>query len=89
MNASPALDHIVWRCLAKDPDERWQSARDLLLELKSVTTERIASKQSSRARPAKDPCPHHPRGAIRSRRACRIFDAVPSAARCRQAGYPP
>ena len=25
----PLLDHIVSRCLAKDPDDRWQSARDL------------------------------------------------------------
>ena len=25
----PLLDHIVQRCLAKDPDARWQSARDL------------------------------------------------------------
>jgi Tol biopolymer transport system component/predicted Ser/Thr protein kinase len=31
-----ALDHIVRRCLAKDPDQRWQSARDLFLELKWV-----------------------------------------------------
>ena len=23
----PALDHVVKRCLAKDPDDRWQSAR--------------------------------------------------------------
>ncbi len=30
----PELDHLVARCLAKNPDERWQSARDLLLELK-------------------------------------------------------
>jgi Tol biopolymer transport system component/predicted Ser/Thr protein kinase len=30
----PALDRIVGRCLAKDPDNRWQTARDLLLELK-------------------------------------------------------
>src|SRR5207237_6927437 len=29
-----ALDHIVRRCIAKDPDERWQSARDIMLELK-------------------------------------------------------
>ena len=33
----PFLDHIVQRCLAKDPDERWQSARDVMLELKSLT----------------------------------------------------
>ena len=29
----PLLDHVVGRCLAKDPDERWQSARDLANEL--------------------------------------------------------
>jgi serine/threonine protein kinase len=28
------LDHAIQRCLAKDPEERWQSARDLALELK-------------------------------------------------------
>jgi hypothetical protein len=27
--APPLLDRIVMRCLAKDPDDRWQSARDL------------------------------------------------------------
>jgi len=30
----PALDHTIRRCLAKDPEERWQTARDLALELK-------------------------------------------------------
>jgi Tol biopolymer transport system component len=30
----PALDHAIRRCLAKDPDDRWQTARDLALELK-------------------------------------------------------
>jgi Tol biopolymer transport system component len=34
--APPALDRIVMRCLAKDPDDRWQSARDLMLELKWI-----------------------------------------------------
>jgi len=29
----PLLDHIVSRCLAKDPDERWQDASDLAREL--------------------------------------------------------
>ena len=32
----PALDHVVKRCLAKDPDERWQSASDLCRELKWI-----------------------------------------------------
>src|SRR5246127_5788472 len=30
----PALGHAIRRCLAKDPEERWQTARDLELELK-------------------------------------------------------
>jgi Tol biopolymer transport system component/tRNA A-37 threonylcarbamoyl transferase component Bud32 len=29
----PALDRLVRKCLAKDPDDRWQSARDLRDEL--------------------------------------------------------
>jgi len=29
----PILDHVVKRTLAKDPDERWQTARDLASEL--------------------------------------------------------
>jgi serine/threonine-protein kinase len=32
----PALDRLVRRCLVKDPDERWQSAHDLLAELKWI-----------------------------------------------------
>jgi Tol biopolymer transport system component/predicted Ser/Thr protein kinase len=32
----PALDRIVKRCLAKDPDERWQSASDLAAELRWI-----------------------------------------------------
>ena len=31
-----ALDHVVSDCLAKDPDERWQSAADIARELKWV-----------------------------------------------------
>jgi eukaryotic-like serine/threonine-protein kinase len=31
-----ALDHAVGQCLAKEPEERWQSARDLSLALKSI-----------------------------------------------------
>ena len=32
----PTLDHIVRRCLAKQPEDRWQSAGDLMRELKWV-----------------------------------------------------
>jgi dipeptidyl aminopeptidase/acylaminoacyl peptidase len=32
----PALDRVVKKCLAKDPDERWQSVHDLRDELKWV-----------------------------------------------------
>ncbi|MCP4898494.1 MAG: protein kinase, partial [bacterium] len=32
----PVLDRVVKRCLEKDPDERWQSAKDLTAELEWV-----------------------------------------------------
>ena len=32
----PALDHVVRTCLAKDPDARWQTAHDVLVELKWI-----------------------------------------------------
>jgi serine/threonine protein kinase len=32
----PALDHVIRRALAKDPDDRWQSAADLKAELKWI-----------------------------------------------------
>jgi eukaryotic-like serine/threonine-protein kinase len=32
----PAMERLVERCLAKDPEDRWQTARDLLLELKWI-----------------------------------------------------
>jgi Tol biopolymer transport system component len=34
--APPLLDHIVRRCLGKDPEERWQSAADLMRDLKLI-----------------------------------------------------
>ena len=33
----PALERIVSRCLAKDPEDRWQTARDVAAELQWVT----------------------------------------------------
>jgi Tol biopolymer transport system component len=32
----PALDHLVRTCLAKDPDDRWQMAHDVMAELKWI-----------------------------------------------------
>jgi eukaryotic-like serine/threonine-protein kinase len=32
----PALDHAIRRCLAKDLEDRWQTARDLAVELKWI-----------------------------------------------------
>ena len=32
-----SLEHVIRRCLAKDPDDRWQTARDVSLKLSSVT----------------------------------------------------
>jgi eukaryotic-like serine/threonine-protein kinase len=42
-SVTPALEHVVRRALAKQPDDRFQTARDLLLELKWVAEERPAS----------------------------------------------
>src|ERR1700692_4518994 len=44
----PALESVVKTCLAKDPDDRWQTARDLTRELKwasegSDNRDRVAS----------------------------------------------
>ncbi len=32
----PALDHVVRRCLEKDPEDRWQSAHDIAAELQWI-----------------------------------------------------
>ena len=32
----PALDHVIERCLAKNPADRWQTARDVKLELEWI-----------------------------------------------------
>jgi eukaryotic-like serine/threonine-protein kinase len=50
----PALERVVKTCLAKDPDDRWQSARDLSRELKwasenSDNRDRVASAAPARA----------------------------------------
>jgi eukaryotic-like serine/threonine-protein kinase len=48
---SPAmLDHIAQRCLAKDPDDRWQTAHDLLARLQWVARGGDVLLAASRAR---------------------------------------
>jgi serine/threonine protein kinase/Flp pilus assembly protein TadD len=42
------LQHIVSKCLAKDPNERYQSAADLLADLRSVDRSLAESSSSSR-----------------------------------------
>ncbi len=48
----PGFDRLVIRCLARDPDERWQSVRDVLFQLRALAGEdaggQIAAPRSSR-----------------------------------------
>jgi Tol biopolymer transport system component len=43
----PAFERLVRQCLAKDPDERWQTAGDLRRELSWIESELGVSKQAS------------------------------------------
>jgi Tol biopolymer transport system component len=36
--APPALDHVIHGCLAKNPDERWQSAGDIARQLRWIAS---------------------------------------------------
>jgi eukaryotic-like serine/threonine-protein kinase len=44
----PALQHVVDRCLAKEPDDRWQSALDVAAELRWISS---AGSQAGMASP--------------------------------------
>jgi len=48
--APPTLDRVLRRCLAKDPEQRWQSARDLRLALE-LAVEPQGSAQTQRITP--------------------------------------
>jgi len=45
--APTALDHIVGRCLAKDVDDRWQSAHDLKLQLAWIASGKSSAPPST------------------------------------------
>lgn len=48
----PELEHVVQRCLEKDPDARWQSAHDIRLELEWIRRQLAAPAAVARRRPA-------------------------------------
>jgi eukaryotic-like serine/threonine-protein kinase len=52
--APAMIDYAVSRCLAKDPDDRWQSARDLGAELRRIAgmTQVTSTAESATAAPA-------------------------------------
>jgi len=50
--APPMLDEIIARCLAKDPDERWQSAHDVGAQLKWIARQLVAGHTEGAGAPA-------------------------------------
>jgi hypothetical protein len=46
---SPPLERLIAKCLAKDPDERWQTARDLADEIRWVAKAPVISPQAAPA----------------------------------------
>jgi len=49
----PSLDHLVRRCLAKEPDKRWQSALDLMAQLEWIQANRTSAEESTASRAGK------------------------------------
>jgi Tol biopolymer transport system component len=47
----PSLEKLVRRCLEKDAEDRWQSIRDVLLELRSIQTQPEAGEKAAAKRP--------------------------------------
>jgi eukaryotic-like serine/threonine-protein kinase len=48
----PSLDRVVRTCLAKDPEDRWQSAGDLMHELRWIAEGQSAASATVAARPS-------------------------------------
>lgn len=53
--APPALEHVIRTCLAKDPDERWQSAADVKRELAWIASTLSAPGASTLSAPGLTP----------------------------------
>src|SRR5262249_30065623 len=45
--APPILDHVVRKCLAKNPEDRWQNARDIAGQLQWILDQRSPSGAST------------------------------------------
>jgi len=48
--APPALDRVVQTCLAKDPEERWQNARDIMRELEWIAEAKSQPEETGQQR---------------------------------------
>jgi serine/threonine protein kinase/Tol biopolymer transport system component len=55
--APPALDRVLKRCLEKDPDNRWQSVRDLKVELEWIAQEPVDVSKTPPITPRRQPLP--------------------------------
>ena len=71
------LDHVVARCLAKDPDERWQNIGDVGRELRWIAESRADTPDEG------------PAAASRAARLCSGGRAWPSPSRCLRHRSPP
>jgi len=69
-SAHRALDRLLRKCLAKDPDDRWQSAADLASELRWIDEERLRLSGQTEPEAASSP------GRPTSRRAERLWMAA-------------
>jgi serine/threonine protein kinase/Tol biopolymer transport system component len=45
----PPLERIIKRCLAKDPDDRWQTAHDLLIQLRWIAEQGVNAAEPAAA----------------------------------------
>ena len=85
--APPAFEHLVVRCLQKDPEDRWQTARDLLAHLEWVVSGYFAPSGTATERCCEGESRNHPetwpqpRLLPRSEPSCTSLQLISSALR--------
>jgi len=72
--SSPALDHLVKTCLAKDPEERWQTAHDITKQLQWIA--QAGSQASAASAAAIAPARSRRRWILAAGLACLIAAAL-------------